>query len=750
MKILISALLVCLTMVISRAAETSVDSPLIKWGHSRHGSAYDEGPRQKPWPMEGIGKTHFPITTSVPEVQAWFDQGNTLLHGFWFYEAERLFRWCVKLDPECAMAYWALARCAENKPVRAKAFLKEASKRKDRVTQRERDYIEAWEAQLYEDDRDGLFRDSKETFSKLLNDLPMHYPEDIEAKSLYWLYGIRTGYRNQSGPTFRLSYGFDTVLEQVLKVDPDHVGALHYRIHNWDDMDAKLAVDSCLRLSKAAPQCGHLQHMPGHVLSGAGLWNEAAMAMDSATRVEKEYMHRRIIFPENNWNYFHNLDYLCYIQEQLGMRDAAITGAKQLLLSTVSSDDAGTRRLQRTTLLRTYLKYEQWDQLLQPAQFDWDEKNDEDKKIRAYIEARAQIGKRELEKAVSAITNYIGLLKPKSAPQTEPARAAEPPDETWKTRNPKILELKGLVQLERGRALEATKLLTEAAELQAQNWQNDPPNDAHYFYNTLGEACLSLDNPRLAIEAFQKTLEAVSNDGFALSGLVRAYAKVGDESKAREALATLKYVWADADPGNRWLEAALATGIQAEPADNGQIKQRNYKREVLDKLGPSLWTPAAAPLVSAVNSKGDTVTLNTFTNKNVVLVFYLGGECIHCMEQIKKLTERYDDFSLNDTVIVAISKDSVEKIAEFERGGTGKLTFLSDAEFQNARRFQSYDDFEEIELHSTFLIDRHQRVHWSRIGGEPFTNVDFLVQESKRINSGIVHQISTTASASGN
>ena len=79
-------------------------------GHSRHGTAFDSGLRQRPWKMEGIGHTHFPITTKVPEVQEWFDQGNTLLHSFWFEEAERSFRWCIKLDPDCAMAYWGLAR----------------------------------------------------------------------------------------------------------------------------------------------------------------------------------------------------------------------------------------------------------------------------------------------------------------------------------------------------------------------------------------------------------------------------------------------------------------------------------------------------------------------------------------------------------------------------------------------------------------------------------------------------------------
>src|SRR5215471_5938450 len=108
-----------------------------KKGHSAHGEAFDEGPREKPWIIEGIGKTHFPITTSNPEAQTWFDQGNTLLHSFWYYEAERAFRWVLKLDPDCAMAYWGLARASGSED-RAASFIKEAAKRKDKMSERER------------------------------------------------------------------------------------------------------------------------------------------------------------------------------------------------------------------------------------------------------------------------------------------------------------------------------------------------------------------------------------------------------------------------------------------------------------------------------------------------------------------------------------------------------------------------------------------------------------------------------------
>src|SRR5204863_1232113 len=99
--------LLCLLITsASTRAQNNPESTLEKYkqGHSKHGEAYDVGPREKPWVMEGLSITHFPITTKNPEVQKWFDQGFTLLHSFWYYEAERAFRWCLKLEPECAMA----------------------------------------------------------------------------------------------------------------------------------------------------------------------------------------------------------------------------------------------------------------------------------------------------------------------------------------------------------------------------------------------------------------------------------------------------------------------------------------------------------------------------------------------------------------------------------------------------------------------------------------------------------------------
>jgi peroxiredoxin len=62
------------------------------------------------------------------------------------------------------------------------------------------------------------------------------------------------------------------------------------------------------------------------------------------------------------------------------------------------------------------------------------------------------------------------------------------------------------------------------------------------------------------------------------------------------------------------------------------------------------------------------------------------------------------------------------------------VRLLSDDHFANAHSFHSYDDFEEMELHSTILIDKQGRVYWARTGGDPFSDMSFLVKQLETMN----------------
>lgn len=419
-------------------------------GHSKHGDAFDVGPRERPWVMEGIGATHFPITTSSPEVQKWFDQGNTLLHNFWYHEAERAFRWCLKLEPENAMAYWGLVRTTRaydtGNQDRDAAFMKEAVKLKQKVSERERAYIEAYEV-LYEPDTGQAEKPTKrEKFQTALERIVLKYPEDVEAKALL---AIETLFASDR-------VGRDLLLKEIIAKAPDHPGAHHYRIHIWDGPDGMQALDSAARYGQIAPQVGHALHMPGHTYSGVGMWHEAAIAMDAATRAEQRYMHDRMVFPFNTWNYAHNRNYLSYIQEQLGMAEAAISGARQVMAAPLdpkynNPDGYGPYFQGLLARMRALIKFERWREILDPKTFLWRDAT-RDKMYRAYCETMAHLGLANVEKATESLARHTALR-----------REIEKEENKWLEERYTIqsLETRGLLALAKGDPLGGIELLSQ-------------------------------------------------------------------------------------------------------------------------------------------------------------------------------------------------------------------------------------------------------------------------------------------------
>ena len=711
------------TLTASLIGQSTMPADVYKMGHSHRSDAFDTGPREKPWVIEGIGKSHFPITTSNPEVQMWFDQGHTLLHSFWFYEAERSFRWCLKLEPDNAMAWWGMARANEDSQARSVKFIKEAVKRKSKVSERERLYIEAWEAALVADPlSDAKENDRQRKYQGLLEKIVLKYPDDLEAKSLYVLATMWESGRASN----------DAMLKQIIAVDPRHPGAHHYRIHNWNYRNGEQALDSCRLYGEIAPGIGHAQHMPGHVYASIGMWQEAAISMDAATRVEKQYMRTRMIQPWDDWNYAHNANYLSFIQTQLGMAEASISGARQLVEVSLDpkfnkSDGFVTHWQGMLALMRALIRFERWQTILDPKTFGWMD-NPRDKAYQAYCETIANIGAGDLERAEKSFESHANLKADLEKPEYKNL------EDTYQTQRS---ELRGRLALARGDALQAIAALTDAArtERKLREQQNDPPFYPVTLSNLLGRAYLDEKSPHLAVAAYQSTLESVRNDGFALAGLVVAYSVLGEKDKARDSMGQLLSVWSDADPGVRELERARAIVTDATPIDRVPAPQRSYRSTALAQLGPNVWEPYAAPQLDAVDSKSKRVTLDEYKGKNVLLIFYLGEECAHCLEQLTEVSKRRDDWSRLDTEVLAISSATPEKNAGSKKVGELPFRLLSDSGFANARRFKSYDDFEDLELHSTILIDKKGRVHWSRTGGDPFTDFAFLEKEIERMNA---------------
>lgn len=711
---------VCL-VVPAAFSQTAADAARL--GHSSHGEPFDTGPREKPWRIEGIGVAHFPITTRNAEVQQWFDQGNALLHSFWFYEAERAFRWCLKLEPENAMAYWGMARSTGDQE-RGREFIREAAKRKSGVSERERLYIAAMEAQLlpdivHDNAGDDSYRGRGRQYRKALETICVNYPDDMEARSLLAL--------DTMGES---RYGAELMIREILACQPDHPGAHHYRIHNWDYHEPEQALVSSRRYGEIVPGIGHALHMPGHIYSIVGMWQEAAISMDAATRVEQRYMKERMIFPFNDWNYGHNRNYLSYIQEQLGMVDAAISGARQLIDAPL--DPKGNYDNPRSThsygiaaLSRALLKFERWDDLLNAKMIPWRD-IPLDKMNKAYFEARAHLGKGRIETAEKSLAAHAAMKK-----DLEKDRYLE------RIFGIQQNELKGRVAIARGETIIGLGVMAAAADAEAamQREYSDPPVYPQNLFDGLGEAYLDAKSPLLAAQAFEKALALTHMDLFALSGLVRAYAALGERAKAEDAMARLRFVPADANPGLPIVERANAAGVRAEPRDAAPAPQRNYRLLSLERFGPQRWEPYEAPELDVRDASGKRVTLAAYRGKNILLVFYLGRDCPHCVRQLHDIGKKKDDWERLNTEVLAVSNAAPETNANaLKEFGALPVRLLSDDGSANARRFHSYDDFEEIELHSTILIDKRGRVRWARNGGEPFGDLAFLEKQLGRMN----------------
>ncbi len=699
-------------------------------GHSSHGSAFDSGMRTRPWAMDGIGEAPFPITAKNPEVQKWFNQGNALLHSFWFEEAERSFRWCLKLDPDCAMAYWSLARCGFNWFAmgapnfddkdfdRYKAFLKEAVRREDKVSDRERMYIEAWAQATAPGVKEG-----RKVLVAQLQKIVIKYPDDVEAKAHLALFNIGDG----------SAFANELLIEQVLAKNSMHPGAHHASIHNWDGVSSEQAIRSCELYGKSAPGIGHALHMPGHIYTKIGMWHEAAIAMDSATRIELRYMNDRLALPFETWNYPHNRNYLCYIQEQLGMAEASLQGSRDMLAAPrdpdLNSESAGRAVLEgHQATVRALIKFERWDQILAKGVVVWSDKDDFGKLDQAFAETLALNGTGKLREAKERLLDVKAL-------QVKLAAANKDPDSpATKGIAAAVSVVEGMVALSDGHMLEGQKALLDAADEDTKHYGGDPPGQAWPVIRLLGDDYRKRGQNQLAIECYERALKQEPNDGFSLSGLALAHYANGNKEKATYYAGRLEYVWSQADPNLKWLEDVRKLGLATKPIAETPRPERIYHPKDLDSMGPMNWRPFQAPALQVLNVKGKPVQLKDYAGKNVLLVFFLGDECVHCVGQLKSINDRSSDFEAQDTVVLAVCSSTPAKLKESATLGKVNVTLLSDKAHENARRFSSYDDFEEIELHSTILIDKKGCVRWKRTGGDPFTNIDFLVTELQRIN----------------
>jgi peroxiredoxin len=742
-------------------------------GHSANGEAFNEGPRQAAVLIPGCGDVKFPISSKKPDVQPFFTQGVGQLHGFWYYEAERSFRQVAAIDPDCAMAYWGMSMANVNNEKRAKAFIKEATKRKDKASPREKQWISVLENLYREDKRDKKQRslDCIKDFEALVQD----DPKDIEAKAfLVW----RIWFSRTEAP-ISSNQAVDALLDQIFAANPNHP-AHHYRIHLWDQSKPILALKSGAQCGQAAPGIAHMWHMPGHTFSKLKRHDDAAWQQEASTRVDHAYMIRQFVLPDQIHNYAHNEEWLVRTYNDLGRAHDAIGLARSLIAiprhpSYNTLDKQNTSASYgRTRLIDTLIKWEMWNDLktftatpvghpahditrlrasgvaayhqndtkgLAAALKDLEAVKTETKPVSIDTsKVSSKPGKEPTSPAPDA-TKDLESADPVKTPdkpkEPESAKKSSKTGEKPKPEKPEVkaknnasAELKALMAL-----LDAKKPKADRIKLLDALKDTDVPKER------LARYWLKLDDKTKAIELTKNFAQDLS--GFAAKAEVLHICDKADDAK--KALAEVrKLAFAidkDLPVAQRMEKLAAHYSSPSILFDNPAPKRTDSgTRPSIESLGPVHWHPPAAPTFEALTLDNKIVKSTDFTAKKPTLfIFYLGYECGHCVEQIQAFAKATADFEKAGIQLVAVTLEPTQIAGNIRTklnlGKDQPLPFpiLSDSSQNAFKAVRAHDDFEKDLLHATLLVDPANKLRWLDISWEPFKNAKFALEESKRL-----------------
>jgi len=267
-----------------------------------------------------LGKVSFPSSCD-PKVQPAFERAVAMLHSFWYSAGEKAFRDVLAADPNCAIATWGIASILMSNPLAgqgasakgaesAQAAIDEG-RRIGAKTQRERDYIEAVAA-YYADFATRPEKDRQAARAKAYEALAARYPADDEAQIFSALY--TAGTQTQADQTYAAYLKAAGVLEGQFQKYPDHPGVAHYLIHSYDAPPiAEKGLTAARRYATIAPDAPHALHMPSHIFTRVGAWQESAATNARSRDVAKAGGEAD--------EAYHAVDYMVYAYLQLG-RDA--------------------------------------------------------------------------------------------------------------------------------------------------------------------------------------------------------------------------------------------------------------------------------------------------------------------------------------------------------------------------------------------------------------------------------------------
>jgi tetratricopeptide (TPR) repeat protein len=490
-----------------------------------------------------LGRVTFPTSCSAG-AQPVFERGVAMLHSFWFDQAQRTFQEAAAADPGCAMAHWGVAMTLLGNPYGgvspSEAHLRDALGAANAAvagarTPRERAYAEAALA-LYKDYATVDHRTRLRAHEEAMARVREAHPDDPEAAIFYARAVIANA--PPTDLTFARQLHAAQILEPLFRAQPEHPGLAHYTIHAYDAPPiAQQGLDAARRYAEIAPAAPHALHMPSHIFTRLGYWDESIEANRRSAAAE----------PDSNAA-VHPNDYMVYAYLQQG-RDRE---AERVVRRAVQNTD------------RFYSSVLGYNYAAMPARFAlergrWDE-------------AAALPVAPAAPPHVQAITRFARGVGAARAGQAAAARGEVDAltvlaDSLTARRDTYWAMIVGaqrraaeawLARAE-GDDERALRLAQEAAELE-ETVEKHPvtPGPLLPARELLGDLLLELRRPAEARQAYEATLRREPNRARALFGAARAAELAGDGAAARRHYQHLLQVMRAADAGRREVELARA------------------------------------------------------------------------------------------------------------------------------------------------------------------------------------------------
>ena len=477
---------------------------------------------------EKLGKAPFPVSCSAT-AQEQFDRAVALLHSFSLDEAAKAFTAIARADPGCAMAHWGTAMTLFGNPftwpLSGKALpdgwaAVEKAKAAQAKTQRERDYIGAVEA-FYKDWDKVDHRARALAYVKAMEELAQRYPEDTEASVFYALALDVTALPTDK--TYANQLKAARILEKVFAEQPDHPGVAHYLIHSYDSAPiAAQGLTAARRYASIAPSAPHALHMPSHIFTRRGLWEESI-----------ETNRRSAATSKSHFDSLHAMDYLEYAYLQ-GARDR---DAKRVL----DEPDRGHQKSRPGTF-----RFTAYALAAIPARYALERGRwvDAAKLLPYPNEKDFPWGTFPQSMAILVYARALGAARSRNAPavreeierlrRLREAMIAAKIIYWAQQADIQIKVASAWAAFAEGNEREALKLMREGADMEDAS-EKHPVTPGHVLpaRELLGEMLLELKQPALALKEFEASHKVEPNRFRGLYGAARAAAQSGDMAKAK-------------------------------------------------------------------------------------------------------------------------------------------------------------------------------------------------------------------------